>query len=83
MRKILFYTVAIILLSVVSVFAYTKIMREYLPEHRLPDGAETSVHYYETKIDSCEYIVVTHDLLEHYSVSITHKGNCSNPIHKK
>jgi hypothetical protein len=35
-------------------------------------------------IDSCEYIEVSHSLGTQYAYySLTHKGNCSNPIHQK
>lgn len=30
-------------------------------------------------IDSCEYI----EYRGYYSIYITHKGNCNNPLHKK
>ena len=37
---------------------------------------------YETKvIDGCEYL--ERDPFMSYKAAITHKGNCSNPIHKQ
>jgi len=33
----------------------------------------------ETKIDSCEYLYT----IVHGGVTLTHKGNCNNPIHKQ
>jgi hypothetical protein len=36
-------------------------------------------------IDSCEYIQVVNSgkVLNNYSYSLTHKGNCKNPFHQK
>jgi hypothetical protein len=35
-------------------------------------------------IEGCEYLVVENSqrLLQNYSLAITHKGNCKNPIHQ-
>lgn len=34
-------------------------------------------------IDSCEYITYDSGILDQRVFSITHKGNCNNPIHIK
>lgn len=34
-------------------------------------------------IDGCEYIEVDYGILDNRVYSLTHKGNCSNPIHRK
>ncbi len=36
------------------------------------------------KIDDCEYLIYETGYVgsQSYSFSITHKGNCSNPIHR-
>ena len=36
------------------------------------------VEYYVTIIDGCEYLISPYS----HSASITHKGNCKNPIHR-
>ena len=40
--------------------------------------------YYVKTIDSCQYIIYENSIsvANNYSYSITHKGNCNNPIHK-
>jgi len=49
-------------------------------EQPLPQMKETQ-HWgvYITQIDSCEYIYI----LKSSGTSLTHKGNCKNPIHNK
>lgn len=32
-------------------------------------------------IEDCEYLFVESGMLDQYSMSLTHKGNCKNPIH--
>lgn len=53
-----------------------------------PPEVKTTAKFYEYEliiIDSCEYLVFGRNS-EHYHVSthtITHKGNCKNPSHRK
>lgn len=53
-----------------------------------PPKVQTITKFYEYElivIDSCEYLVFGRNS-EHYHVNthtITHKGNCKNPIHRE
>ena len=53
-----------------------------------PPEVKTTAKFYEYEvivIDSCEYLVYGRND-EHYHVNthtITHKGNCKNPTHRK
>jgi hypothetical protein len=42
---------------------------------------ETQGNYSVVVIDGCEYIECDYGLLDQRVYSLTHKGNCSNPIH--
>lgn len=43
---------------------------------------EKKQSYNVIEIDGCEYIEVDSGILDNRIYSLTHKGNCKNPIHK-
>ena len=45
----------------------------------IPRGIETET----ITVDNCQYICITRGVYAGYVTSITHKGNCNNPIHNK
>lgn len=48
------------------------------------DGELNKNHFQIIHYEGCEYIIVEYGYpgYDTYSFSITHKGNCNNPIHK-
>ena len=45
---------------------------------------EITSKWQTVEYDNCQYIVYTHNIGSYSGLySMTHKGNCDNPIHKK
>lgn len=63
----------IICISLVSCTKSREEWDSYKNERRL-------IKLHEVMIDSCEYI--ENGATYNYAYSLTHKGNCKNPIHK-
>lgn len=73
MKKYLFVILIAVMIS--AVYAeVSKINDRYLG-HAKNSGCEM----YEVEIDSCQYIVFGFQ----QSIALVHKGNCTNPIHRK
>ena len=82
MKKYILAVLAAILISASSIVVYAALSNK-VAEREVGEGSESGFTYYVTKIDDCEYIVLKRFWLHEGSISITHKGDCSNPIHKK
>jgi len=83
MRKIILYGIAVILIAATSIFVYAKFVPSQFTETDLGQGSESLCRYYGLTIDGCEYITATRYSSGGQAITMVHKGNCSNPIHKK
>lgn len=70
--KIFFITVFILTMSMIGCDSIVKEVND-------PYGFDYSI----VTIDGCEYIKVDDGFAQCRVFSITHKGNCKNPIHKR
>lgn len=48
-----------------------------------PDGIDAKMDFRTITIEGCEYIEYDHGILDQRVYSLTHKGNCRNPIHQR
>jgi hypothetical protein len=69
------------LVSAASIAVYAAVKND-VNEIPLGEGVKTGNDYFLVTLDSCEYIIIKRDGLNGPSITVTHKGNCNNPVHQ-
>lgn len=76
-----------VLISLVAVFGCTKYEPNGIVNKTYRDTPVkeivSGVNYQVVKIDECEYILGTDNGSYNGGYFLTHKGNCTNPLHQR